>query len=527
MTPDVLDFDGSLSSRGLCAYLSRAVTYANSLNFTPTDDDLRMLREMGALFLGRSAYVWYPVMPEEEHFRRAADFTRRIHAINPRIICQAGVFEAVYPAVNEIPVPAWVFAEFGEPVENRCFRFGDMAGPDFAQLYRWTQFGDGQGVVPDVTLRETARYLYYRARRYIDAGYEAIHLGQPHLVAGRDVGYAIFEDLCNRIRAYARRAARRHLVLLDAHTHGIARHGRLLFDFHSRPLSARAWREKPERILLHLKGTSLGGITPSGWSCQRLPYLIEIDNWGGYSLAPDAWSDLDRRARSGRWGWDDIAWFAHQPAAERDHFLRYAHHWLRVQDPAAFFQMPARRLLGEAPVDFSDEDGPPQRIWHYRANRRSEACADGFGQEDVIREIWQESEPAWLADWHATAPALAAEGAALTADGQNVPEPVTLVGSLQTMLGGEADQSGCPFSRMRHCGGGRFELATVIPWAGDTTFTVACGGTMTEIYRRNGLSGGPPLVLRTTRSPQHVRFAFDYRTRVVTAIDNDGHSLLV
>lgn len=527
MSLSYLDFDGTVSQQCLRAYLSRAVTYANTLQFIPPEDDLRMLGEIGALFLGRSAYVWVPVMPEEEHFLRAREFTRRIHAMNPRIICQAAVFEAVYPAVNEIPIPTWVFGAFEETVETRNFRFDDMVSPEFTRFYTWGQFGGGNGVVPDLTRAETVRYFYYRACRYIDAGYEAIHLGQPHLYAGRDQGYAVFEQLCNRIRAHARQAARRHLVLLDAHTHGIARHGQLLLDFHSRPISARPWLAEPERILLHLKGTSLGGITPSGWSCPRLPYLIEVDNWGGYSLAPQEWSSLELRAKHGRWGWDDIAWFAHQPAADRDHFLRYAHYWLRVQDPMAFFQMPVRRLLGEAPVDYTDQDGRKQLTWQYRANRRSPVCRDGFDQEDTIRSVWAEAEPAWLADWHATESTALERRTAMTEDGQNVPEPVVLVGSLQTMLGGEAGQSGCPFSRMRSCGGGTFELATVIPWAGDHTLTLACGGTMTEVYRQHGLAGGLPHVIRTTQSPQHVRLRFDYGRRSFTAIDSLGKSLLV
>jgi hypothetical protein len=525
--PTLPDFDVTISHETLRRYLSRAVTYANTLSFVPPEDDLRMIREIGALFLGRCAYEWVPVMDDEEHYRRAEAFAARVHAMNPRIICQGAVFEAVYPGVERISVPAWVFAEFGEPVERRTFRYGEMAAREFASLYPWKQFGSEHGMVPDLTARETQRYFYYRARRYIDAGYEALHLGQPHLYGGRDRGMAIFDELCGRIRAHARRAARRRLVLLDAHTHGIARGGRLLLDFHSRPISARAWREQPERIILQFKGTSLGGVAPSGWSCARLPYLIEFDNWGGLSLDPAAWADLDRRAGAGRWGWDDIAWFAHQPEDERNHFLRYAHRWLGVQDPDAFLQLPARRLLGDASVNFRCADGITRTVWHYRANRPSQACLEGFGQEDTIRSIWAEPEPPWLSDWHAAKLPPSRPEPASTQHGQDVPDTVVLVGSVQTILGGGVGHTLCPYSRMCHVGGGRFELAAVIPWPGEYTAAVAVGGTMTEVYRRGGMAGGSEYRIRTTEPAQRVRFSFDYATRILVVLDDAGRSLLV
>ena len=54
-------------------------------------------------------------------------------------------------------------------------------------------------------------------------------------------------------------------------------------------------------------GRSKGGMTPSGWSCEHLPYLVEIDNWGA--------SRHPGQAKQGGiwvWGYDEITWFAHQ-----------------------------------------------------------------------------------------------------------------------------------------------------------------------------------------------------------------------
>ncbi len=518
----LLHFDGAISLPTLCAYLARAVTYNNALGTDCPDDDLRMLHAIGARFLGRAAYVWETLPDDEPHFQQAAAFTRRVHDLDPDVICQAGVFEAVYPPIDAIPVPAWVFEEFGEPVAHRTFRYEDMFGPDFAAVLHWGEFGAGCQV-PDLTYPETERWLYYRARRYIDAGYEAIHLGQPHLYAAKDRGYRIFARLVERIRRYARAHGRRHLVLLDAHTHGIAVGGRLLFDFHSRPISARPWRDHPTRIILHMKGESMGGVAPSGWSCHHLPYLIELDNWGGVSLDPAQWDDLDQRAAAGRWGWDDIAWFAHQAPADRDHFLMYAQRWLRLQDPVAFFQMPARRLLGQAPVEARNAAGAVETVWHYHANHPSPACPHGFGQEGAIRRAWADPDPTWLAEWHARPEY---SGPDETLDAQRVPQPLVVVGELQRMLGGVPGDTWCPYSRLWHRGGGVFELAALIPWAGRYAFALAAGGTMTEVYRQHGLPGGAPYAIRTVEDNQRVRLRFDYATKGLTAVDDNGRSLL-
>lgn len=68
---------------------------------------------------------------------------------------QAAVFEAVYPAVEEIPVPAEVFEALGEPVEDRRFRYADMIGKVRS---------------PDLNRPETLRWFVYRGLRYLQAG---------------------------------------------------------------------------------------------------------------------------------------------------------------------------------------------------------------------------------------------------------------------------------------------------------------------------------------------------------------------
>ena len=48
-------------------------------------------------------------------------------------------------------------------------------------------------------------------------------------------------------------------------------------------------------------GRSKGGITPSGWRCGHLPYLVELDNWGVSSKPGQA-----GMGGCWVWGYDEI-----------------------------------------------------------------------------------------------------------------------------------------------------------------------------------------------------------------------------
>jgi len=200
-----------------------------------------------------------------------------------------------------------------------------------------------------------------------------------------DPGHRGWLDMLGRVRSYARKNARRRFVLCDAHTHGEVENGRLLFDFHSFPMRAKEIVaeargeedsvERAEFVMGHIDspfGRSKGGVAPSGWRCKSLPYLAEVDNFGR--------SDLAGRPTGTwwLWGYDEISWFARQPETYRNNWLIYAWNWIRENDPNGFFQMPARRGIASPKDD--------RRV--YRANRRSRACPQGFGQEDTIRAIW-------------------------------------------------------------------------------------------------------------------------------------------
>jgi len=120
-------------------------------------------------------------------------------------------------------------------------------------------------------------------------------------------------------------------------------------------------------------GRSRGGITPSGWRCEHLPYLVEFDNYGR--------SRKPGEAGVGKfwvWGWDEITWFSQQPENYRNEWLRYACRWVRDHDSEGYVQMPGMRCLAGAASG---------KRW-YDVNQPSGATPNGFGQEEAIRTIW-------------------------------------------------------------------------------------------------------------------------------------------
>ena len=151
-----------------------------------------------------------------------------------------------------------------------------------------------------------------------------------------------------------------------------------MFDFHSFPLRIEEVKDEPFKGILivghrdSLYQRSKGGITPSGWKCDSLPYIVELDNF-------------ERTDREGKvsedchiWGYDEICWFAHQDEAYRNEWLWYAWNWIRKNDKAGWLQMPGARLLSS----------PINGLKYYFANTRSKKVPNGFNQEETIKDIW-------------------------------------------------------------------------------------------------------------------------------------------
>jgi pimeloyl-ACP methyl ester carboxylesterase len=371
-------FDKTISREVLENYLSRAISVEGILNGRgDLTDNVRMLKETGAKFIGRALCLWAGEANLLKNLERAKEQLPKLHAADPDMVVQACIFEIVTTQVDQVPVPAWAFEALGRPVEKRNFQYADMLYPDGKRKDHWRA---GQSV-PDVSRPETKLWFYFLAASYVDVGCEAIHFGQTELMNGNDKDLKHYSEILTLIRSYAAAHARRHFLICDSHvpSGGLVRKGKLLMDFHSFPLRIKEIPDKPEEAELKVGhtdaifGRSKGGVTPSGWACEHLPYLAEIDNYGS--------SRTPGKAGAGGiwvWGYDEISWFAHQPKEYRAKWLQYAWDWVRKTDPNGFLQMPGSRTV-RSPLD--------GRRWYF-ANKPSPAVPDGLGDEEAIKAVW-------------------------------------------------------------------------------------------------------------------------------------------
>lgn len=444
MTPSLYAFDGTMDEVTLRRYAARAVTYLPLCDHDATlDEGIRLLKHIGAKFIGRSAmYSWLGHMTHEQVEHYFATVTRnaaRAHEADPEWILQAGVFEIIYRGtVDATPVPVSVFEAFGLPVEERCFDWEAMLFPedfDFGDT-AWGNWGGRdfwakEAAWPFIGSVETQMYFYYNITRYIDAGFEAIHLGQAEKMMGCRPEYlAAWDRVTTLARQYAKNHARRGIVLFDCHTIiggcGMKVGDRLILDMVAAGMVPVDDKEEdgilkcrigsPELHWCTWIGRSLGGQHPLGFACQVQPTLVEFDNYGRPGPA-GVWND-----NYSPWGYDDITWFALQPASYRNEFLRYCDEVLSQTccdrlGQAYFLQPQLRRCItcdGDDPVfryvpgkdfdpayfaEFCRYDGVKAEKQadgsyrltagkEYRANTQSDACPTGSGQEETIREIF-------------------------------------------------------------------------------------------------------------------------------------------
>jgi hypothetical protein len=201
--------------------------------------------------------------------------------------------------------------------------------------------------------------------------------------------------LLTMIREFAYDHARRGFVFINAHTHGLlGLDGVLLFDFHmypSRPMADGSQQahfpteDDPQRATFQaghsdsIYGKSKGGMTYSGWECESLPYLVELDNYGDDAAALHVPKPADMRT----WGMDEITWYANQPEWYRAEFLEYAYDWVMNEaEGDGFFAMPGQRV-----ARIYDEDNNVLQ-WQYYAYS-SKNHKDGNDDEEIIKEIWE------------------------------------------------------------------------------------------------------------------------------------------
>ena len=384
-------FDANgISRSSLEYYLDRSVTMAEFLAADPygndgpypyKEDDVRMIKDLGAKFIGRAIYRWghEKTLTNPDFLEKARDLIQQVHAFDPEVIFQAAVFEAVTIQVNDIPIPGWVFKALQLPEEKRHFRYADMLNKDGKFVDHWGK----DRSVPDITRQESQLWLMYLCGSYINLGCEALHMGQISLMGMADKGLRTWSAFIDKVRAYAKTHSRRHWVLLDAHTPsgGMVVDGKSFLDFNSFPLRIKEVVNEPMRGVLEvgyldaIYRKSKGCITTSGWRCDALPYLVEFDNFG-ISRNPG----VADTASHFIWGYDEVSWFYLQPETDRNNWLRYAYNWLAEHDKNGFLQMPISRIV-------TIKRGAP--MIRNRGNTKSENCPVGINVEETVKALWK------------------------------------------------------------------------------------------------------------------------------------------
>ncbi|MBQ8752950.1 MAG: hypothetical protein IJZ13_07595 [Clostridia bacterium] len=437
-------FNGSMDEVTLRRYAARAVTYQTLCDCeVDIDEGIRLVTNVGAKYIGRAAHFSWKGHQSlewvEQQYATYARLAARVHEADPEIILQGGMFEIIYrDTVNNQPIPAHVFEAFGLPVEERNFRWEDMLFPEDFEFgdKTWKGWGSpdywNKGAAwPFIGKLETQMYFYYSVTRFIDAGFEAIHLGQAEKMTGCRYEYLDgWDKVTTLARAYAKTHARRGLILFDCHTviggPNMKIGDRLILDIVGAGMVPTDYKKEDGVLKCRIAdytehwctwiGRSVGGIHPLGFTCETCPTIIEFDNYGRPGPVGE-WND-----NYSPWGYDDITWFALQPEWYRNEFLLFCDEVLRTtrtdnRGQAYFLQPQLRRCLccnGDEPrftyqpgPDFDQayfdalcrqdgviaekqEDGSYLLIVgkEYRANTPSDACPMGSGQEETIRRIF-------------------------------------------------------------------------------------------------------------------------------------------
>lgn len=510
-------FDGQLSKEVLENYLSRSVT-AQGLHESETlTDDLRVIKKLGIKFLGRASGLWYMTNDDEEHFRRSKEVADLVHEMDTEIILQSAVFEIIVEKINEIRVPAFVFEAFGLEVKNRNFCFTDALFLEKPKGFIFTSNEkEKNGGIPDLNRLEARMWFYYRAARYIDCGYEALHMGQVHLYTANDKGMKKTKELFEMIRDYAKINGRRHKILLDAHTHGVNIGGDLLFDYHAMPYTRVPLMDRGgKELVLVREGYSEGGKNPNGFRAPVMPYLMEYDNWGGKVVDNPESLTREELAAKDWWGYDQIGWFANQDMEARNHILEYTYKWTEVNNKNAYFQVPLRRMLSDAAVSmkvYNQEEMATQPC--YQLNNQNKNCPLGFCQEDQVLKLWSKNHK--LRQMAGNPSDLLDYGAKEVYDsetGLKLPEKIVVYGSFQPQVGAVQNDSNSETTRMYYIGDNTYSLTVIMPYAGTYDFAISTYGTLSatycyDIYPRSGSSNKG--YFTTTKDNLAVRFLYQF-----------------
>ncbi len=389
-------FKGSISLDVLNNYLDRAITYGifsesdatlGDFDSEMATDAMRAILSVGAKHIARTVSTWIPSATEESAYPEIKDWVTKMHGYDPEIIFEACIFETCTPKMNTIEIPDWVFKAFGKKPENRKF---DVSKMIFEDNYGFEQWGSALHI-PDITREETQMWFYYRACNYIDMGFESLHLGQTNLIGKNDPNRKSWTKVVHMIRDYAKKNARRNYVLINCHyptQNFVGTDGVMLADFNAFPLRLTvkpgsvdhaATEKNPQECVIQTNGDAgnlykgkISGKSPSGWTTDKYPYLVEWDNDGG--------DKFDHTKAEGKWGYDEISWIANQPQWYRHQFMKDVTKQIKGFGNNGHVTLPGRRtafILG----------GSGQS---YYVMNDAKYYKGGFSDEQGIMNVWKQ-----------------------------------------------------------------------------------------------------------------------------------------
>lgn len=379
-------FDGSISFAVLNRYLDRAMTFSALFWQKDLDEHIRMFKNLGIKYIPRVSAEWHPGSFEQERGDELKAMVDKIHYADPDIIVEACIFECVTKQVEMIKIPTHVQEAFGETVRKN--RFFDLEKMTFDKGDSYVNhWGDDQHV-PDITKLETQMFFYTRACEYIDLGYESIHLGQANMIGKNDKNNECWTKVIKMIRAYAKKNARRHYVLINAHTKPTeafeGTDGVMLVDFNAYPTRMHAAEgqtdhlaseDNPQKCTIGnhpwdaVYKQGISGKHPSGWYTDKYPYLVEFDNG---SIAVDIFGKATHT-----FGYDEISWYANQPYSYRKEFMEYLYKEIKSYKENGHIALPGSRGLAASSVTTGGI---------YFANSKSH-LQKGWGDEGFFKEL--------------------------------------------------------------------------------------------------------------------------------------------
>lgn len=380
------EFNGSISFAVLNRYLNHAMTFSALYWQGDLDEHIRMFKNLGIKYIPRVSAEWHPGSFEQERGAELKAMADKIHYADPDIIVEACIFECVTRQVEMIKIPQFVQEAFGQTAQkNRRF---DLEKMTFDKGDRFVNYWGYDQHVPDITKVETQMFFYTRACEYIDLGYESIHLGQANLIGKNDKDNECWTKVIKMIRDYAAKNARRHYVLINAHTKPteafVGTDNIMLVDFNAYPVRMFAAEgqtdhavseNNPQKCTIgnhewpDIYKSGIGGKSPSGWYSDKYPYLVEFDN-GSIDV-----SIINTPIRA--WGYDEISWYAYQPYNYRKEFMTYLYEEIASFKENGHIALPGSRGLAKSEATAGGI---------YFANSKTH-LQKGWGDEGFFKEL--------------------------------------------------------------------------------------------------------------------------------------------